>query len=92
MKTATIRGVKYRVDIDSELHGFATVNGNLEKEIVVSSHLPPRKFLDAIVHEGMHACFPAAPEAEIDRAATDLSRMLWRAGFRRAPVSVTTRK
>lgn len=92
MKTATIRGVKYRVDIDSELYGFATVNGNLEKEIVVSAHLPPRKFLETVVHEGMHACFPAAPEAEIDRAATDLSRLLWRAGFRRVSVSARTRK
>lgn len=83
MKTATIRGVKYRVDIDSELHGFATVEGNIEREIIVSCHLPPRKFLDALLHEAMHCAFPAAPEQEIDRAATDLSRLLWRAGFRR---------
>ena len=91
MKTATIRGVKYRVDIDSELHGFATVNGNVEREINVSAHLPPRQFLDALLHEGMHACFPAAPEQEIDRAATDLSRLLWRAGFRRLTWTATAR-
>jgi hypothetical protein len=84
--------VKYRVDVDSELHGFATVNGNVEREIVVSTHLPPSKFLDALVHEGMHACFPAAPEQEIDRAASDLSRLLWRAGFRRVIASAGNRE
>ena len=92
VRSATIRGVRYRVDVDSELHGFATVNGNVEREIVVSAHLPPSKFLNALLHEGLHACFPAAPENEIDRAATDLSRLLWRAGFRRVTASVETPK
>ena len=91
LRSATIRGVTYRVDIDSELHGFATVNGNVEREIVVSAHLPPKKFLDALLHEGMHACFKDLPEKDIDRAATDLSRLLWRAGFRRLTWTATAR-
>lgn len=84
MKTARFRGVTYEVDIDSELHGV-TINSDapLVREIVVSAHLPPRKYLDCLVHEGLHACFANASESEINAAATDLARFLWRAGFRR---------
>lgn len=84
IRSATFRGVRYRVDVDSELHGFAlNQDVPLEKEICVSSHLSPRAYLDCLLHEALHACFVNSPEQEIDRAATDLARFLWRLGYRK---------
>ena len=34
-------------------------------------------------HEALHACFPGASEKKITEAGNDLSRFLWRMGYRR---------
>jgi hypothetical protein len=37
------------------------------------------------VHEAMHGIWPDKSEEEVARASRDLSRLLWRLGYRRPP-------
>jgi hypothetical protein len=39
--------------------------------------------LDAIIHEGLHACFPDMCEDAINESATSLAVMLWRLGWQK---------
>jgi hypothetical protein len=39
--------------------------------------------LDTIIHEALHCSRPELDEAAVDATARDLSRLLWRVGYRR---------
>ena len=39
--------------------------------------------LDTIIHEAIHCSRPELDEAAVDATARDLSRLLWRLGYRR---------
>ena len=39
--------------------------------------------LDYIIHECLHACFWDLEEIAVERAADDISRLLWRLGWRK---------
>jgi len=39
--------------------------------------------LDAIIHEGVHACFPDLAEHAVDEAATSIAVSLWRLNWRK---------
>lgn len=39
--------------------------------------------LDTIIHEALHASRPELDEAAVNATANDLSRLLWRLGYRR---------
>jgi len=41
--------------------------------------------LDTIIHEALHCARPELDEAAVDATARDLSRLLWRLGYRRTP-------
>ena len=41
--------------------------------------------LDSIIHEALHASLPLLDEAAVHATANDLSRLLWRLGYRRTP-------
>ena len=41
--------------------------------------------LDTIIHEALHASLPLLDEAAVHATANDLSRLLWRLGYRRNP-------
>ena len=40
--------------------------------------------LDTIIHEALHCSRPELDEAAVDATARDISRLLWRLGYRRA--------
>ena len=42
-----------------------------------------REDLDTAIHESLHACFPSVGEKKIEQSAEDISRFLWRMGYRR---------
>ena len=39
--------------------------------------------LDTIIHEALHCARPELDEAAVDSTARDISRLLWRMGYRR---------
>lgn len=39
--------------------------------------------LDTIIHEALHASKKGMSEAEVARVATDIARVVWRAGYRK---------
>ena len=41
-----------------------------------------RKFLETLIHESLHACHYSCSEERVTQTAYDISRLLWRAGFR----------
>lgn len=66
---------------------------DLEKSITISPRLRGCKKLDVIIHEGLHAEFPSlreklfskkgADEEEwVNAAAANISKLLWRMGYR----------
>ena len=40
------------------------------------------KYLDTIIHESLHACFPDATEEDVTTSASDIARLLWQLGYR----------
>ena len=41
------------------------------------------KFLETVVHEAIHCCFPMYSEEKVTQAARDIARLLWRLGYRK---------
>ena len=41
--------------------------------------------LDTVIHEALHCSRPELDEQAVDATARDLSRLLWRLGYRRNP-------
>ena len=41
--------------------------------------------LDTVIHEALHAARPELDEAAVHETANDISRLLWRLGYRRNP-------
>lgn len=41
-----------------------------------------RRFLETVIHESLHASHYACSEERVTQAAYDISRLLWRLGYR----------
>lgn len=82
MKTATLGGKRHDLTLDARLDGFR-VGGNTRPEIAVNADLPPKAFLETLIHECLHACLPDLHEDRVHGTARDIGRVLWRAGYRR---------
>jgi hypothetical protein len=84
IRNHTFRGLRYRVEIEEKMQGFAEVPGPARpREIYVDPEMPPREFLYVAIHEAMHAEDSDVPEQVIERRAHSMSRWLWRLGYRR---------
>ena len=57
-----------------------------EKSITISPKLRGRRRLDVIIHECLHAEFPSLEKSDeeewVSTAATNISKLLWRMGYR----------
>jgi hypothetical protein len=56
-----------------------TLNG---RAVVITPSKEGRNRLDTFIHETLHVSSPEMTEAEVNRIAGDISRVLWRAGYR----------
>ena len=66
-----------------KLKGCTSVSKNPALELYVrKDHLTPRMLLNVLIHEAIHACDWGASEKKVGRMATDISRFLWRLGYR----------
>lgn len=52
------------------------------KTIRIRSDLRGEELADTLLHELIHALDPSKDEEWVERAATDIARVLWRLGFR----------
>ena len=83
MKSHSFNKVKYDVDI-----GVRDGDCDPPKRVCDPSmhiNLDPdgtRRFLETVVHEALHASHFSCSEERITQTAYDVSRFLWRLGFR----------
>lgn len=71
--------------IVDDLMGFSFDGGpgkDRFKLIIVNPETSPQNFLDNVVHETIHRAMPNAKEATVERVANDVSKVLWRMGWR----------
>ena len=51
------------------------------KTIRISNKLTPKKEMEVIIHEALHACDWYKDEEWVETAAEDIARLLWKLGF-----------
>jgi len=83
IKSHTFRGVRYKVNVEQRIQGWADVPGREPKSIYVDPEMGPKDFLETAIHEGMHAEDPEEKEQVIHRRAAAIARWLWRLGYRK---------
>jgi hypothetical protein len=87
-KTITLNGKRWRLEFRSlkgKNDALCDPPTTPRKAIVI--HRPtmktPKRFMELLLHEGLHAqCWPLDEEF-VRQAAEDLARLLWVMGFRR---------
>lgn len=82
VKSHTFRGRRWRV-LWETIRGNAV--GYAEKPIhtlIIDPRYCERELLETIVHESLHACLWDLDEEAITATASDISRLLWRLGYR----------
>ena len=82
MKSHTFRGLRYVIDIGT-FDGFCEVPGHAARRLHIREDQTPLQFLEAAIHEAMHAEDKDVPERVVDRRARSMARWLWRLGYRR---------
>jgi len=71
-----------------EIHGLCCYpeTEDKEKSITINPKLRGRERMDVIIHESLHAEFPSLKKMEeeewVDNVATNISKLLWRMGYR----------
>ena len=83
IKSHTFRGIRYLVNIEHKIDGWAEIPGHEPRSIYVDPCLPPKQFLETSIHEALHAEDADVSEQVVDRRAKSMCRWLWRLGFRR---------
>jgi hypothetical protein len=81
-KTHTFNGKKYSVYF-GPLKGLSDVSRNRPLSLYVrTTGLSASTILNITIHEALHACEWNSSEKKVDRVASDVSRLLWRLGYR----------
>jgi hypothetical protein len=71
-----------RLKVWGDVHDPTETN----KEIRIFAGLRGQHELEILEHEFLHACFPQIDEGVITQAAKDISRALWRLGYRKEKI------
>ena len=84
IKSATFRGVKYKIDMDAQCSGSCDPpHKPPERELCIFEPIEnSQRSLYILIHESMHALFWHLPEEDVVQRAQDMARFLWRAGWR----------
>ena len=70
-----------REKLPRKLDGLCDAN---TRRITVQPHLSGERELDVLIHEMLHACHWDLDETAITETASDLARVLFRLGYRKA--------
>ena len=83
VKSATFNGVKYEIDICGSLDGLCGSPRGSGPIIRICVDLEGHKGLETVIHESLHACFWTKSEEKVEQTARDITRLLWRLGYRK---------
>lgn len=83
VKTATINGVKYDIDLCGPVDGLCDQPVGGRPSIRVMADMSTQAGLITLIHEALHASCWSLHEATVDRTSKDIGRLLWRLGYRR---------
>ena len=85
IKHHNFRGKRFHIDIDSTVQGWCDTPEDKKMPAIriFKKTGNNRESLEIILHEALHACFPDLPEGDIEPTALDISKFLWRLGFRK---------
>jgi hypothetical protein len=82
-----IRGKRYRFQrtgiVGNDCWGYCTDPSEGNRLIKVHNQLKNEKELEFIIHEMVHACFWDLDEAVVKEVGKDLSKALWKMGYRK---------
>jgi len=81
VKTHSFQGTRYELLWASDVDGFLEEPGE-PRALMVNDKLPPKQLLETLIHEAMHAIEPRMTEKRVDRISGELTRFLWRLGYR----------
>jgi hypothetical protein len=79
VKTHTFVGRRYRI-IVGEVDGNTDTDRHLW--MVIGRNLREKVGLETAIHEALHACDWRQSEQKVMETARDISRFLWRLGYR----------
>lgn len=83
-----IRGRSYSLNECAKLKRplLGTTSHPAKKHLKIKVHrnLKGRDRLEVLIHEALHAAYWDLDEEAIDEAGIDISKMLWKLGYRRA--------
>lgn len=83
VKTHTFNRRKYNIYF-GPLKGIADVSRNPTLSMFVRTvNLSEQTILNTTIHEALHACNWDKSEKKVNRTANDISRFLWRLGYRK---------
>ena len=89
VKSATFRGKRYRVlwripkrHEDHETLGVCEAPSQKNKAICIQKGTSEIDNLSTLIHEALHACQWDLAEEAVQETADDLTRFLWRCGYR----------
>ena len=83
VKTAKFNGVVYDIDNCGPIDGSCDYPRGGKPSIRITAEPFTKQELEAIVHEALHAEDWSKAEEIVDRIAKEVSRFLWRLGYRR---------
>ena len=85
----SFNGKRYRINfvapskLNSKCDGDCDSPDTKNKQIRVSKKLSPKRELEVLIHEAIHAELFLLDEDTVSRSAEDLAALLWRLGYRR---------
>lgn len=82
-KMHTFCGVRYIIDVEPFTGWCDTSLPKVRAMRFPDGLSNDLESLDTEIHEALHACFPNLGEDRIKQSVEDLSRFLWRMGYRR---------
>ena len=89
VRTATFTPGVYKIVLDEDLDGLCLFPDDVggertDLQIWINPNLKwnTLRKLDTIIHEALHAEFPKMSEEEVMAAGINISRLLWRLGYR----------
>lgn len=53
------------------------------KTLYIDPRLCPKDYMDTLIHETIHHCFPRLSEQKVLNVATTIANLLWRLGYRK---------
>ena len=68
---------------EQDIKGLAFSSKDTATTIYIKPALDTEDLLDSWCHEGCHVLFPDAHESTVEKYAGFLSRLLWKAGYRK---------